>query len=123
RLYTQTGVFDRAVDVLVRHAALEGDKGAALYAEAGRLAADHLQDPELAQRHLEKALTLDPENLAALKALGAVHAGRGNWSQAAELLARAEAVSGSRAERIQLLWDAAQIVDARLGDAPRAPEP
>ena len=34
--------FDRAVDILVKHAALEGDRGAPLYAEAGRIALEQL---------------------------------------------------------------------------------
>jgi tetratricopeptide (TPR) repeat protein len=122
RLYVRTETFDRAVDVLVKHAALEGDKGAALYAEAGRIAFENLMDPEAAQRHLEKALSLDNENLAALKALGQLHEKRGNWTQAVEMLLRAEAASGSRTERVGLLWDAAQLTDQRLEDPTRALE-
>lgn len=120
RLYVRTEAFDKAVETLVRHAPHEGDNGAALYAEAGRIAFENLMDPELAQRHLDKALSLDNENLGALKTLGALHEKRGNWQQAAEMLLRAEAASGSRAERIQLVWDAAQIVDQRLEDPARA---
>jgi golgin subfamily B member 1 len=116
RLYIRTDAFDRAADIYVRHAALEGDRGALLYAEAGDLAADKLADPELAQRHFEKALTLDAEHFAALKGLAVVHEGRGNWTQAAELLLRAEAVSGNRLDRVALLWKAAQIVDLKLED-------
>jgi tetratricopeptide (TPR) repeat protein len=122
RLYVRTEAFDRAVETLVKHAALEGDKGAALYAEAGRISFENLMDPELAQRHLEKALSLDNENLAALKVLGQLHEKRGNWTQSVEMLLRAEAASGSRTERIALLWDAAQITDQRLEDPSRAHE-
>ena len=122
RLYVRTEAFDRAVDVLVKHAALEGDKGAPLYAEAGRIAFENLMDPELAQRHLEKALSLDNECLAALKALGQLHEKRGNWTQSVEMLLRAEAASASRSERIALLWEAAQITDQRLEDPSRALE-
>ncbi len=120
RLYIRTETYDRAVDTLVRHAALEGDKGAALYAEAGRIAFENLMDPEVAQRHLDKAIVLDPESLGALKALGHLHEKRGNWTQAVEMLLRAEATSGSRSERIALLWEVAQLVDQRLEDPTRA---
>ena len=122
RLYARTEAFDRAVDVLVKHAALEGDSGAPLYAEAGRMAFENLMDPELAQRHLEKALSLDNENLSALKVLGQLHEKRGNWTQAVELLLRAEAASASRTERIALVWEAAIITDQRLEDPARAQE-
>lgn len=122
RLYVRTEQFDRAVETLVRHAPLEtGDtQKAVLYAEAGRIAFENLMDPEVALRHLDQALSHDKDNLAALRSLGALHEKRGNWTQAAEMLLRAEAASGSRSERIQLLWDAALIVDQRVEDPARA---
>ncbi len=120
RLYQRTEQFDKAVDTLVRHAATEGEKGAQLYAEAGRIAFENLMDPEAAQRHCDKAIELDKDNLDALKTLGALHEKRGNWQQATEMLLRAEAASGSRGERIQLLWQAGQLVDQRLEDPARA---
>ncbi|HEU0034569.1 MAG TPA: SIR2 family protein [Kofleriaceae bacterium] len=119
-LYVRTGAFDRAIDILTRHASLEGDKGAALYAEAGRIAHEHVKDAEVAQRHYEKALALDAELLAALKGLAGVHEGRGNWERAVEHSLRAEGLSGSRSERIELLWNAAQLVDGKLADRERA---
>ena len=120
RLYLRTEQYDRAVDMLTKHAALEGEKGAQLWAEAGKIAAEHLGDAEIALRHLEKALALDGENLAALKGLGALHDKKNNLAQAVEMLQRAEAASGSRAERIALLWQAGQIVETRLEDPGRA---
>jgi len=124
RLYARTESFDRAVDVLVKHAALEGDSpgAAALYAEAGRIAFEHLMDPELAQRYLDKAISLDNESFAALKSLGQLHEKRGNWLQAVEMMLRAEAASASRSERVALLWEAAQLSDHRLEDPARALE-
>ncbi|MEO8841705.1 MAG: tetratricopeptide repeat protein [Kofleriaceae bacterium] len=122
RLYVRTEQFDRAVETLVRHAGHEGDKGAVLYADAGRIAFENLMDPEAAQRHLDKAIAQDPENLPALKTLAQLHEKRGNWQQAVEMLLRAEAASGSRTERIALLWEAAQIVDQRLEDPTRSLE-
>ena len=122
RLYVRTEQFDRAVDMLTKHAALDGDdpQRAQLWAEAGKIAAEHLDDSEIALRHFDKALALDAENLAALKGLGALHDKRGNLAQAVEMLQRAEAASGSRAERIALLWHAGQIVENRMTDPGRA---
>jgi tetratricopeptide (TPR) repeat protein len=122
RLYVRTEQYERAVDMLVRHAGHEGDKGAVLYADAGKIAFENLMDPEAAQRHLDKAIAQDPENLIALKTLGQLHEKRGNWQQAVEMLLRAEGASASRTERIALLWEAAQIVDQRLEDPTRALE-
>jgi tetratricopeptide (TPR) repeat protein len=124
RLYTRTEQYDRAVDSLVKFASLEGagvdSLRAQSFAEAGRIALDHLLDPEIAARHLDKALALDNQNFGALKTLGQLHEKRGNWAQAVEMLLRAEAASGSRSERIQLIWSAAQIVDHKLEDPTRA---
>ena len=121
RLYVATRAYDRAVDTLARHAALELD-GAGLYAEAGRLADVELGDLELAQRHYDKALSNNAEHFATLRGLASVHEKRANWGQAVELALRAEACATSRADRVELVWKAAQLVEARLQDAPRALE-
>jgi golgin subfamily B member 1 len=122
RLYQRTEQYDRAVEVLTRHAATEGTKGAALYAEAGRIAFEHLADPDAAQKHLEKAISLDAENFEALKTLGRLHQKRGNWEQAVEMLLRADAAGPTRIERVALLWEAAQVADQKLEDPGRALE-
>jgi golgin subfamily B member 1 len=120
-LYARTGAHDRAVEILVRHAVLEVD-GSALYAEAGRIAAEVLDDLELAQRHYDKALSNNAEHFATLRGLGAVHERRGNWGQAVELMLRAEGVSGNRQDRVELLWRAGGLAEGKLEDGPRALE-
>src|SRR5439155_10193445 len=67
-------------------------------------------------------LSLDTENYSALKSLGALHAKRGNAQQAIEMMLRAEAASGSRGERIALLWEAATLADGKLADPGKALE-
>jgi len=121
-LYLRTEAHDRAVDALVKHAAVDGDRAAPLYAEAGKIAHEHMKDAEVAQRHFDKALGFDAENLVALRGLASVNEGRGNWAQAVELLLRAEAASSNRLERVELLWHAAQLVDHKLEDPTRALE-
>ena len=120
RMYQRTEQWDRAVDVLVRHAGLDGAGGAPMLAEAGRLALEQLMDPELAERHLERALALDPENQDALRALADLHGRRGSWASAVDGLLRAEATCGNRLERVELLWRAAQMAGDELDDQPRA---
>ena len=120
RLYARTEAFDKAVDILVRHAALEGERGASLYAEAGKIASEQSKDHEVASRHFEKALGLDAENLIGLKGMAGVQESRGNWEKAVELWLRAEAASPSRQERVEILWHTAQVGDQRLEDPQRA---
>ena len=122
RLYAKTEQYDRAVDALVRHAALEGDKGAAMLAEAGKIAFEQMLDPEVAQRHLDKALAIDAESYAALAVLAKVHESRGNTAQAVELLLRAEAASGNRIERVEHLYKAATLAEQQLKDGSKALE-
>lgn len=122
RLYVKAGTFDRAVDTLVKHGGLESDRGAPLFAEAGQIAFKQLLDPEVAQRHFDKALSIDAEHFGALKGLAAVHESRANVGQAVELLLRAEAASSNRIERVELLWHAAQLTGEKLNDSGRALE-
>jgi tetratricopeptide (TPR) repeat protein len=122
RLYQRTEAWDRAVEILARHAQLEGNRGAALWAEAGRLALERLGDAEVAERHLEQALAIDEAHLGALRAMAAVHKGKGSWGNAVEFLLRAEQASASRLERVAFLVEAAELVETRLDDAPRALE-
>jgi tetratricopeptide (TPR) repeat protein len=120
RLYQRTEAWPRAIDVLTRHAALDGDKGAPLWAEAGRLALAHAGDAELAEKHLTRGLSLDAEHLPALRTLAAVHEARGNWNSAVDFLGRAEAVAPTRRERIELLWKAGELTAGKLDDDARA---
>ncbi|HEV7554578.1 MAG TPA: SIR2 family protein, partial [Kofleriaceae bacterium] len=95
-LYLRTNGYERAIDTLMRHAALDPAGGAPLHAEAGRLALAHTNDPELAQKCFESALALDTENLPALVGLGTVHEARGSWEKTVELWLRAEGATGNR---------------------------
>jgi tetratricopeptide (TPR) repeat protein len=116
RLYQRTENWERATETLVRHAALEADKGAGLYADAGKIALENLEDAELAARHFEKALALDPQQLVALRGLADVHEKRAAWSSAVDAILRAEEHSGNRLERVELLWRAAGLVETKLDD-------
>lgn len=119
RLYLQIKAYDRAVDILTRHAAVEVD-GSPLYAEAGRIAMEHLGDLELAQRHYDKALSNNAEHFATLRGLGTVHAKRGNAAQAVEMFLRAESASSNRTERVELLWNAGALAEQKLSDGAKA---
>ena len=120
RLYRRTEAWDKAVSTLVKHAELEGNRGAHLWAEAGDLALHQDGDAEAAERYLDKALAIDAEHLKALTTLAALHEKKAAWSSAVDDLLRAEAVAPNRGERIELLSRAAEIVELRLEDTPRA---
>lgn len=114
RLYTRTEAWDRAVEILVRHAELDGNRGAPLWAEAGALTAEHLEESEQAERFLEKSLSLDPTHLPAMLSLASLHKSRSSWANAVKYLAMAEEHSSNRLERVQLLSEAADICEEQL---------
>jgi len=51
----------------------------------------NLDDSAAAEQSLEAAMAADPANHAALRALVALHGGRGDWSRAAAYLTSASA--------------------------------
>ncbi|HZJ72292.1 MAG TPA: tetratricopeptide repeat protein, partial [Planctomycetota bacterium] len=120
RLYQQTEAWDRAVDILVKHAQREGERGAELWAEAGRVAAEKMDDLEVGERHLEKALELDARHLGALRSLARLHERRGNWENAIGFLLRAEDCAANRLERVEILAHAADLAEDKLEDGARA---
>lgn len=120
RLYKRTEAWDKAIGILTRHAELEGNRGAGLWAEAGALALDEQSDNETATRHLDKALSVDPEHLGALRAMARLCADKQAWASAVDHYLRAEAVAPQRGDRIALLASAAEIAEHRLEDPARA---
>ncbi|HEU5055196.1 MAG TPA: tetratricopeptide repeat protein, partial [Kofleriaceae bacterium] len=119
RLYRRIDPNGRALEVLVQHARLEGERGADLWVEAGEVAAE-LGDADVAQRHLERALSLDARHHRALLALARVHQESGQWANAASRLAEAAEATANRREKIDLLLEAAGVYDERLDQADRA---
>jgi tetratricopeptide (TPR) repeat protein len=122
RLYVETDSIERAVDVLIQHANIAGDQGAPMWASAGQLAAESLDDFDLAERYLEKALEIDPAQTGALIALADLHARRGSWASAVSRLAEAARTSANRLERVELLGRAAEIAATRLEEPAQALE-
>ncbi len=120
RLYRRTEAWDKAVATLVRHAKLEGNRGAHLWAEAGELALNKDDDAEAAAQHLDQALGLDGDHLGALKTQAALHERKGAWASAIDDLLRAEGLAPQRAERIDMLVRAAALAEQRLEDPGRA---
>jgi len=119
RLYRRIDSSARALEVLVQHARLEGDKGADLWVEAGEVAAE-LGDPDVAQRHFERALSLDARHQKALVALAHLHQHGGQWANAASRLVEAAECTASRRDKIDLLLQAATVYDERLDQHDRA---
>jgi len=81
-----------------------------------------LGDPAAAERALESALSANPANPQALRALVELHGQRGNWLRAAAYLTCAAGSTHDRADGIELALEAAQIFRERLHDVDCAVE-
>ena len=121
-LYQRIGQPARSLEVVVRHARLEGARGADLWVQAAAIAAEVLRDPDVAEQHLEKALAVDPNHEGALIALARVYQGTAQWGKAAARLEEAAGAAKSRLDRVGLLMEAAATCDEKLGDARHALE-
>ena len=128
RLYQRTEAWERAIGVLVEHAQLEKDSGADLWHQAGALIIDHHGDlpgdatdwQNQAEAHLEKALELDSGHRDALLSLARLHRLRSSWTNALEMLVRAQAHTPNRLERVEILIEAADLAESELSDDERS---
>jgi tetratricopeptide (TPR) repeat protein len=118
RLYQRIETWDRAIDVLVKHAGLLGEvaEAAPLLAEAGRIAEGPLADPALAERHLDQALARDPAHYPALALLATLHDRAFSARLALDAHERAEKAAPSRLDRVVHLVRAAELAET-LDDA------
>ncbi|HWM87089.1 MAG TPA: tetratricopeptide repeat protein, partial [Kofleriaceae bacterium] len=121
-LYHRMGAPARSLEVMVRHARLEGEGGADRWTQAAALAAGALADPDVAEQYLEKALAIDPNHEVALVAIARLHTGSSQWGKAAQRLVDAAAMAKSRLDRVELLLEAAAVCDEKLVDPARALE-
>lgn len=122
RLYRRTESWDRAVDILVRHAEREHERGADLWFQAGEVASEHMQDHEVALRHFEKAIELEPSHQKAMLGLATLHQRRASWQTSLNYLLAAEPETANRLERIEILARAAELAEDNLDDADQALE-
>ncbi|HUH03152.1 MAG TPA: tetratricopeptide repeat protein, partial [Kofleriaceae bacterium] len=126
RLYKRTESWDRAVDILVKHADREHERGAELWFQAAEVASEQLEDHEIAERHYEKALAVAQaaghDHQGALLGLARLHEKRGNWQSALSCLMRAEEHTPNRLERVGILARAADIAEDHLEDSSRSLE-
>jgi len=98
--------------------AVQGDERlrAALVAERARLVETRLDDNGPAAELYETALRIDPDVDEALPALARLYGERGDWTGLLAALDRAAAHAADGPARAQLLYRAARIHSARLGD-------
>src|SRR3569833_2989377 len=88
--------------------------------DAGRVYRDQADAPDEARACFEEALARDPRSVDALKALGALHAAAGNWTEAREQLRRQLDLADSPEARAGILIELARSVWESSGDMAEA---
>jgi len=88
--------------------------------DAGRVYRDQADAPDEARACFEEALARDPRSVDALKALGALHAAAGNWTEAREQLRRQLDLADSPEARAGILIELARSIWESSGDMAEA---
>ncbi|HXU60080.1 MAG TPA: tetratricopeptide repeat protein, partial [Polyangia bacterium] len=103
------------VDVLAKHAEMEGAAGRkptelALRVAIANVWEKELDSPESAAEALERVLEVAPDNAAALLSLARLHERSERWDEAANALARAAAHAASPADTAEIQFRTAEIL-------------
>jgi len=122
RLELKENHFAAYAEARRREARALTDTAAAVEAllDAGRVYRDQANAPEQARACFEDALARDPRSVDALRALGALHAAAGAWTEAREQLRRQLDLAESPEARAGILIELARSIWESSGDVSEA---
>ena len=122
RLYRRTQAWDRLVDVLAKKAMVVEDTELAirLRIQVGELWEDRLGDNERAVAAYKEVLAVDPQNLAALKALDSLYQKTGNMEAYLENLEHQLEVSSPEGDRVEIYQRMATVWETQFNKTDRA---
>jgi golgin subfamily B member 1 len=122
RLYRRTQAWDRLVDVLAKKALVVDDTELAvrLRLQVGELWEDRLGDNERAVEAYKEVLSVDPQNLAALKALDSLYQKTGNMEAYLENLEHQLEVSSPEGDRVEIYQRMATVWEEQFAKTDRA---
>jgi tetratricopeptide (TPR) repeat protein len=124
RLYRRTQAWDRLVDVLAKKALVVDDTELAvkLRLQVGELWEDRLGDNDRAVESYKEVLSVDPQNLAALKALDSLYQKTGNMEAYLENLEHQLEVSSPEGDRVEIYQRMATVWEEQFSKTDRAAE-
>jgi tetratricopeptide (TPR) repeat protein len=122
RLYRRVQAWDRLADVLAKKSQVvdDGDLAVKLRLQVGELWETRLGDNEKAVQAYKEVLTVDPQNLPALKALESLYEKSGRLDAYLEVLEHQLEVTSSDLDRVALYLRMAQVCEQLPGRAGRA---
>lgn len=118
RLYARTQQWEELIQINVEESQLIGDQShvVALLHRNGELYEEKLGRPEDAIDAYRHALTLMPNYLPALRALGRIYAKEGRYDDLIAMNREEAEVARNPGQRAQILCDVAELYEAQLGD-------
>jgi tetratricopeptide (TPR) repeat protein len=122
RLYRRTQAWDRLVDVLAKKAMVVDDTDLAvrLRLQVGELWEDRLGDNDRAVDSYKEVLSVDPQNLAALKALDSLYQKTDNMEAYLENMEHQLEVSAPEGDRVEIYQRMAAVWEEQFGKTDRA---
>jgi tetratricopeptide (TPR) repeat protein len=122
RLYRRTQAWDRLVEVLSRksHTVDDGELAVKLRLQVGELWEERLGDNERAVEAFKEVLTVDSQNLMALKALERLYEKTGKMEAYLDVLEHELEVTGEEEERVALYARMAEVWEQQFGKTDRA---
>src|SRR6185436_17038139 len=124
RLYRRTQAWDRLVEVLNRkaHTIDDGELAVKLRQQVGEIWEERLGDNERAVEAFKEVLSVDPQNLEALKALDSLYQKTGNMEAYLENLEHQLEVSSPEGDRVEIYQRMATVWEDQFGKTDRAAE-
>ena len=122
RLYRRTQAWDRLVDVLAKKAMVvdDTDQAIKLRIQVGELWEDRLGDNDRAVAAYKEVLAVDPQNLAALKALDSLFQKTGNMEEYLENLEHQLEISSPEGDRVEIYQRMATVWESQFAKTDRA---
>ncbi|HUB09934.1 MAG TPA: tetratricopeptide repeat protein, partial [Myxococcales bacterium] len=122
RLYRQTGDGEHLALTLQRRLSVAQDAAetVALHVSLGEVWGKNLGRPDQAEALFQRALQIDPNNAAALHALGELCEQSGKWPQALEMIGREARLATEATQAVDLHHRAGRIFLEKLEDPARA---
>jgi golgin subfamily B member 1 len=117
RLYRRTQAWDRLVEVLSTksHTVEDGELAVKLRLQVGELWEDRLGDNDRAVEAFKEVLTVDPQNLEALKALERLYEKTGKMEAYLDVLEHELEVTGVEGDRVALYERMAEVWEQQFG--------
>lgn len=116
RCYEAAGLWGELMELLEREVEVIEDESwdTALLHQIGEIAQDRLDDQDLAVLYYRRALTISPDFVPSLTALGRIYGGKGRWQELIAMYRREIEVAESAEDRTATMFKLGELYQHRL---------